>query len=86
MAATKCYLNKAIAFFLSIVIIVHLTLVQRFYLSRSNSGKEWRVLTIWFGLSDWLLHERHTPKSFRQRKISDQGASSGAFRVSPKVN
>ena len=85
MAATKCYFNKAIAFFLSIVIIVHLTLVQRFYLSRLNSGKERKVLTIWFGLSDRLLHERHAPKSFRQKR-SDQGASSGALRVSPKVN
>jgi hypothetical protein len=57
MAATKRYLGRVIAFFLSIVVMAQLTLVQRFYLYSSDSGQQWAALAAWFELRAWFLRE-----------------------------
>jgi hypothetical protein len=57
MATTKRYLERVIAFLLSIVVMAHLTLVQRFYLSSSDTGQQWAALAAWFELRVWFLRE-----------------------------
>jgi hypothetical protein len=70
--ATRRYLANAIGCLLSIVIIVHLTLAQRFYLSRSDTGKPWAVLTAWLGLLAWFMRVEQMPKASRQDQNSNR--------------
>jgi len=52
MGTTRRYLGYVVVFLLSIVLITHITLVQRIYLTRSDTGKEWKAFAVWFGLSE----------------------------------
>jgi hypothetical protein len=78
MATTKRYLGRVITFLLSIVVTAHLTLVQRFYPSSSDTGQQWAALAAWFELRAWLVRETQTPRASWPRTESEQLAS---FRV-----
>jgi len=43
-------MRKVIPFLSSVVIMAVLTLVQRLFLVRSDTGKQWAVMAVWFGL------------------------------------
>lgn len=45
---------KAKFFLLSLVVMASLIVVQRFYLSRSDTGKPWALMSAWFGLCAWF--------------------------------
>jgi hypothetical protein len=57
MSTTKRYLRRGFAFILSVGMMAHLTVIQRFYLSPSDSGKQWSMLARWCELFDWLFHQ-----------------------------
>jgi hypothetical protein len=45
---------KAKFLLLSLVVMASLIVVQRFYLSRSDTGKPWALMSAWFGLCAWF--------------------------------
>jgi hypothetical protein len=48
-------MRKVNLFLSAVAIIAVLTLVQRFYLDQSDTGKAWSLMSKWFWLCDWLV-------------------------------
>ncbi len=48
-------MRKVIPFLSSVAIMAALILVQRLFLVQSDTGKQWAVLAMWFGLCDWFM-------------------------------
>jgi len=48
-------MRKVNLFLSAVAIIAVLTLVRRFYLDQSDTGKAWALMCKWFGLCDWLV-------------------------------
>jgi hypothetical protein len=46
-------MDKVTTFFFAFPIMVVLTLLQRFFLDQSDSGKAWALMARWFALCDW---------------------------------
>jgi hypothetical protein len=78
MAKPKLYLVRLVAFLLAMLVMTHIALVQRFYLSRSDTGKQWAALAAWFELRGWFLREPQIPAA--PRPIAET-ARSAPFRV-----
>jgi hypothetical protein len=48
-------MRKVNLFLSAVAIIAVLTILQRFYLDQSDTGKAWAVMGKWFGLCDWFV-------------------------------
>jgi hypothetical protein len=57
MQTTGRYLRRVILGLLTFVVVVQIMVVQRFYFTRSDTGRPWVVLAAWFGLGAWLRRE-----------------------------
>jgi hypothetical protein len=53
-------MQKMIPFLSAVAIMVVLTLLQRLFLAQSDTGEQWAVMAMWFGLCNWFLRSPKT--------------------------
>ena len=80
MAKPKLYIARLAAFLLAIIIVTHIALARRFYLFRSDTGKQWAALAAWLELRERFSYEPPTPTASRPITETVRSAS---FRVAP---
>jgi hypothetical protein len=53
-------MRKVTPFLSSVAIMAVLTLLQRLFLVQSDTGKQWAIVVMWFGLCNWYLRSPKT--------------------------
>jgi hypothetical protein len=53
-------MRKMIPFLSAVAIMAVLSLRQRLFLVQSDTGRQWAVMAMWFGLCDWFLRSPKT--------------------------